>query len=218
MAQDDPTGWELTDPRPIAAEAPYTFHLPSDAERAALDVGDLAKLVFAYHGPIDEYGVERMWVKIVEVGADRLAGLLENTPFEVRSPLRLGDTIDFQRHHVIDIEWEHPEQAPPSQPSRQYWDRCLVDQCVLDGEAPVEYLYREVPDMTQDGDTWPDSGWRIRGRRGDASEADYDNRKIAYIALGKVLNADDSWLHLIDMPEGCCFERDLTTGEYRAVN
>ena len=214
MAQDDPTGWELIDPRPIAVEAPYTYYLPSNAELAALGVGDLAKLVFAYNGPVDEYGVERMWVNITETTQDELAGLLDNTPFEPRSPLRPGDMIRFERHHVIDMLWKHPEQAPPAQPSRQYWDRCLVDQCVLDGEEPVEYLYRETPDMAQEGDTHPDSGWRIRGRRGTATAEEYDAREFVYIALGKVLNEDDSWLHLIDMPVGCQFERDFVSGDY----
>lgn len=37
------TNYTIMDPRPIAAEAPYSFFLPHEVELAALRVGDLVK-------------------------------------------------------------------------------------------------------------------------------------------------------------------------------
>ena len=207
-------GWHLEDPRPIAEAAPYTFFRPSETECLAVRPGDLVKLIFNYDVPTEEWAAERMWVRVAEANRDGLAGTLENKPFESKAPLQHGDLVRFQHHHIIDIMFDKPEDAPPQVPRREYWERCLVDQCVLDGTEPVEYLYREAPDMAQDDDKYPDSGWRIRGRRGSASDADYDGRQAAYVALGAVLNRDDSWRHLIDMPQGSQFERDFSTGRY----
>ena len=89
-----------------------------------------------------------------------------------------------------------------------------MDQCVLDSELKVGYLYREAPDMTYEGDKSPDSGWRIRrDTRGPLIEQ-LGSRKVAYVALGAVLNRDDSWLHLIDEPVGARFEKDFEKGVF----
>lgn len=64
--------------------------------------------------------------------------------------------------------------------------------------------------MAKVGDRFPDSGWRIRGDM----RAGLGKRKAAYVALGAVLNRDDSWLHLIDEPIGARFEKDFETGRF----
>lgn len=61
-------------------------------------------------------------------------------------------------------------------------------------------------------DTYPDSGWRIRADWRGLTDDQHEARDAEYIALGKVLNVDDSWLHLIDAPTGARFIRDWETG------
>lgn len=211
---DDDRGYEILDPRPVAESAPYTYFLPSPEEIAAMGEGDLVKLVFDYLIEIEEWAAERMWVTVTNATGDALTGTLENEPDEKNSPVKCGDSVSFSRHWVIDILWKQPQFAPSPREQRDYWDRCLVDSCVLAGDEPVEYIYREAPDMTEDGDTYPDSGWRIRGRQGEASDDDMESRKVEYVALGAVLNRDDSWLHLIDAEVGRSFMRDFDADEY----
>lgn len=209
--------YTLIDPRPIAANAPYTFFLPSAAEIAAVGEGDLVQLTFEYNHEIEEWPAERMWVTVEEVEGDTLVGALGNQPFEKTSSLKIGDLIRFHRHNILSIQWDRPDFAPPPSEYREYWERCLVDQCVLDGSEPVEYIYREEPDMQDEGDEHADSGWRIRGRMGDATDEQLEARTAQYVAVGAVLNRDDSWLSLIDAPIGTRFMRDFAANIYNEV-
>jgi len=208
--------YRLEDPRPIKAEAPYTFYLPSPALSDAVDVGDEVKLIFRSQPAGLKWYSERMWVEVTSASGENLIGKLDNTPSDMPQ-LKPGDVIHFQRFHIIDVQ---SDREPPKESlaQRQYWDRCMVDRCVVDDNVPVYYIYREEPDLDKDGDKYPDSGWRIRGDYRDISDEELDARKAAYIALGKVLNADDSWLHLIDSPIGSAFLRNFETGEYEVYD
>jgi hypothetical protein len=206
----------LEDPRPIAANAPYTFFLPSAEEIAAVAPGDLAKIVFRYSHETEKWSAERMWVTVTYADGEELRGELSNEPDEPTSLLKLGDPVVFQRYHILSIVWDKPDTAPPPPQYREFWERCLVDQCVLDGTEPVEYLYREAPEPSDDDDAYPDSGWRIRGRFGDSDEEQLAEREVAYVALGAVLNRDDSWLAWLDAPIGTRVFRDFETGVYES--
>jgi hypothetical protein len=205
------TNYTLDDPRPIAAEAPYTYFLPAEARLASLEPGDFVKLVFRPNKPGLNWEAERMWVLVESIHADGLRGRLANEPEDV-AELHYDDEVRFQRWHVIDIQWSDDRSQPPPFPPApsEYWERCLIDRCVTEGGARVHFLYREEPDPPVEGEPL-DSGWRIRGDYRESSDAEIDTREVEFIALGKVLNIDDSWIHLIDEPVGSCFIRDWET-------
>lgn len=206
--------YSLDDPRPIRDAAPYTYYLPSQALLEAARVGDLAKLIFRSHPPGPKWEAERMWVEITAIHDDLLEGVLDNHPSDMPQ-LKAGAKIRFRRHHIINLTrlGDAPILVGISEP-REYWDRCLVDACVVEDGTPIGYVYREEPDMAQEEDQYPDSGWRIRGDYRGLSDEEMDARELRYIPLGVVLNADDSWLSLIDEPVGARFYRDFENGGY----
>lgn len=210
--------YEIIDPRPIAAEAPYTFYLPSENELLAVAPGDLVKLTFRSVPESSEWDAERMWVIVTAADGSRLTGRLDNHPSDMPQ-FKAGDRVSFDRGHIIDIDWSEDRVTPPppAPTQRWYWDRCFVDDQILDGRFKVEFLYREEADLPQEGDAYPDSGWRFRCDTRTLTDEEYDNPNFSYIAIGKVLNEDDSWLHLIDAPVGSAFQRNWETGEFASV-
>jgi len=210
--------YEIDDPRPLAKRNPYTFYLPSEERLQWIDIQDEVQIIFR-SVPVYAIGRERMWVELDEIEGDRLSGVLVNEP-EDMPQLRKGTRIDFFRWQIIDISWKDPdkEKAIPKEPSKQIWDRCMVDQQVLDGTARVGYIYRETPDLAGENDKYPDSGWRIRADDRDLTDEEYENPKAAYIAIGKVLNQDDTWLHLIESDIGSKFLRNQETNEFEITD
>ena len=71
--------------------------------------------------------------------------------------------------------------------------------------------------MTRESDKYPDSGWRIRGNVDQMTDEQYENGTASYIALGKVLNEDDSWLHLIESSVGTTYLKNKETGVFEAT-
>lgn len=207
--------YTIDDPNPIAEGAPYTYFLPTENELLALQPGDLVKLVFRSHPPGLEWDAERMWVKLSAVNRGQLLGTLDNEPSDMPQ-LKAGDIVSFRRADIIAILWDEARTISPPPPSarRDYWHRCMVDSCVLAGRSLVDYLYREEPDMAQPEDKYPDSGWRIRGADEAIAEDERQEDGPQYVALGAVLNRDDSWLELIDEPAGSRFIRDLETHKF----
>lgn len=202
----------LRDADEAAAEAPYTFFVPLREERVAAMPGDLVKLCFEYEWETQDYGGERMWVTVTGKSGLSFVGTLANEPFE--KGLELGLELGFGIEHILAIEWADPSAHSPLHVYPTWWERCLVDACVDEEGVPVEYIYREEPDITEDGDPYPDSGWRIRAREDDPRVGPMDERKVEYIALGRVLNRDDSFRDLLDAPVGSAFMRNFLTGRY----
>jgi len=150
-------------------------------------------------------GDERMWVKVEEVLPDGFAGRLDTTPSDMPQ-LAPGAALFVPRDWAIDIDWAEGHEPPEYPPRRDYWERCMVDACVLEGRSRVDYLYREADDLHRPDDKHPDSGWRIRGTDAGIAEDERLGRSPSYVALGAVLNQDDRWLHLIDEPAGEHFQ------------
>ncbi|WP_241289972.1 DUF2314 domain-containing protein [Burkholderia stabilis] len=112
LARMDTGGWELDDAEAIAAEHPDTFHLPSRAQRDAVEADALVKLIFRI-STVDEHGhtqvnVERMWVCVIERAAGHWIGELDNQP-RCTDDIAPGMRVAFDSRHVIDIwgvDWE----------------------------------------------------------------------------------------------------------------
>ena len=208
----------LDDPRPNAAEAPYTYFLPLPDHLAALQRDDSVKLVFRPTASGTKWDAERMWVTVTRVDGDHLEGVLDNHPDDIPG-LEAGASVSFFLWHVIAIQFDPEHQATPQpDPRREYWERCMVDKAVIQGELKVDYIYREAPDLAGADDNYPDSGWRIRGDLLNATDAEIDARETAYIAIGAILNRDSSWLHLIDEPVGTAFRRNFDDDTYAPEN
>ena len=197
--------YEIEDPRPIAANAPYTYFVPSEHVISEVQPGDLVKAIFRPIPGNREWDAERMWITVLSVDSEELTGSLDNEPLDFPQ-LRHRATVRVPRTHVIDVMWGDGHIGPEQPSYREYWERCLVDACVVDGRSHVDYLYRETPDMGSDGDKYPDSGWRIRGTEGAIAEDERLEKTAEYIALGAVLNRNDSWLSLIDEATGNAFQ------------
>ncbi len=200
-----PDGISLQDPNPVAAEAPYTFFLPPPEHLDELREGDLIKAIFTDRD--GGHGAERMWVTIERVAQDYFVGTLSNQPDDMQN-LEEGDPVSIPKSHVIAALTGDNRPLPKVDRPREYWERCMVDQCVLAGRSLVDYLYREVPDLTREGDEEPDSGWRLRGTDEAIAEDEERSQGPQYVALGAVLNRDDRWIGLIDQPAGNAWHWD----------
>ena len=196
-----PPGIVLDDPRPIAAGAPYTFEMPFDVELAALRTGDGVQAIFRQTEGGTKYSAERLWVLIERIENDIVFGLLDNDPADM-TLIEAGMPVAVPLTHVISTAFSESNPRPETPNRPNFWNRCMVDACVVEGRSHVDYLYREEPDMTREGDTYPDSGWRIRGTHEAIDDDAERGAKPSYIALGKVLNVQDHWLDLIDAPFG----------------
>ena len=199
--------YEIVDPRPLQASAPYTFFLPSAEETADIVVGDLIKATVRQRPPSERWDAEKLWFTVVDVQADNLECRLESDPVDM--PLfTKGRVLVVPRAAVTDIihQDEAVNSAYDQDRPQEYWSRCFVDRAVLRGEQRAAVIYREQPRAVAD-EPFQDSGWRIKARQ-PALWRRWLTRPLSdYVALGAVLNKDDSWLHLLDAPIGSVFRR-----------
>jgi uncharacterized protein YegJ (DUF2314 family) len=83
---------------------PDTFEIPDEVVRKNLKPGMMVKLIFK---PRKKDGVEeRMWVKVFRKRKDGVyEGVLDNEPlYELRSLLKVEDTVFFEPEHVVDVQ------------------------------------------------------------------------------------------------------------------
>lgn len=205
--------FSIDDPRNIQKEAPYTFFLPQPELLSALAPGDWVKAIFRDQAEGGKFNAERMWVRIETIEDGLIRGPLDNDPADMQG-LELGTPTELPLTHVISISWAEGHEPPAVPDRREYWERCLVDDCVLSGRSLADYLYREEPETIREGDEFEDSGWRIRGTEEAVEEDRALNRKPRFVALGAVLNRDDRWLSLIDREWPCAFSWNPGAGCY----
>lgn len=114
----DDDGWELESAVERHRQSPSQFQIPSEEERAKLQPGDMAKLLFLLLGS-DDTGkyvqCERMWVTVQETTTTGYEGTLESLPV-TSDVLHPGQTIQFRPEHVTSImirntDPRHPDYA-----------------------------------------------------------------------------------------------------------
>lgn len=111
-------GWELVDPRPVAAEHPDTFELPTADALAALAPGSQVRAMFRLatiadlardgRAPYDAQGrpvlvahVERMWLIVTAIADGVVEGVLENQPYATHTQLTVNDRLRVPMSHLI---------------------------------------------------------------------------------------------------------------------
>lgn len=197
--------WQLANADEIAEQHKYTFYKPSLEVIRKVAVGETVKLIFRFESADpDAPAAERMWVVVDEVQSDgHFKGQLDNQPQYI-TDLQAGDLIEFSSCHIINTEHDDHDNIV-----EKYIKRCYVTNRVLRDGARVGYLYREAPDRDDD------SGWRLTAN--DESDEYMDNAgNCAYVSLGAVLSKDDSFIGLLDSPEGSAFVRDVSSGQFVA--
>lgn len=185
--------WTLEDVSGRAIEAPYTFYLPSAALIAQLQTGDLIKVIFQCETENDQgCTAERMWLEILSRDGDHFIGRLDNSPRFIPD-LHLNDEVAFSSCHIIQTQKDDPVPSLAD----QYVERCFVTSAVLKDHRPVNVLFREELDAEDIERRF--SGWSLAA--GDETEEycdDPDNWH--FVSLGAVLNIDDKFRSLIDLP------------------
>lgn len=119
-------GWEVLDPRPIAAAHPDTFEMPTPGELAALAPASVVRAMFRTATIADvardrlaPYGddgrptivtiTERMWSVVTGADGDVLECVLTNRPFATHTSLLPHDRLRIPRSHVIAADTPLPD-------------------------------------------------------------------------------------------------------------
>ena len=194
--------WSLRNAVEAERESPYTFYRPSEAVLGMVGPGNLVKVIFDFEG--EAPGGERMWLEVLSRNGDEFVGRLDNEPLSCPD-LKADDSVHFSSWHIIDTDLPDAKSAA----MKRFFARCLVSNLVLRESKPVGWLFREEPAKEND------SGWRLFA--GSESDDDTNDPKNAsYVAMGVLLNRDDSFLSLLESPPGSAFER-ASGGEFIQV-
>jgi len=86
----------------VAAEHPVTFCIPDRQELDAIEIGQNVKLFFSSRIP--SFPVERMWVKIIDIGPTYITGVLQNDPITFALSLHHGSILTFKKYHIASTE------------------------------------------------------------------------------------------------------------------
>lgn len=200
--------WKLENAVEIQNESPYTFYRPSDATIDRLRPGEaIVKLIFSFDSDEpDAPGGERMWVILDVINEDgTFRGTLDNDSYHIKD-LVAGDKIHFTREHIIDYDTLNELDISDENVGKldQYFKRCIVSNQIMNDNKPIGYIYREGPSEEND------SGWHIMSGEEDDAYAEISTN-FQYIAIGVVLNKDDSFVGLLNEPVGSEFGRDDVT-------
>jgi hypothetical protein len=206
--------WSLDNAVELQKEFPYTFYRPSDAviDRLKPEKATV-KLIFRFE-PYEEgqLAAERMWVIINSIDEEGVyTGTLDNDPYHIKD-LKAGDKVSFRREHIIQYDTLNELDIEDINAGKveQYLKKCFVSNHIMHDGYNVGRLYREEPYDEEH------TGWTFMS---DYETQEYvdDHTNLQYIAVGKVLNLDDSFIHLLDEPIGSAFARDEDTDTFLSI-
>lgn len=196
--------WQLDNVYERNKESPYTFYKPSKEVIDSLEVEDLVKLIFFVESDEDGYSGERMWVEIIERNSNHFVGKLENEPYRLKD-LNSGQLIHFRTEHICETEYEDEESIQLD----YYLDTLITVNIDVFDKNEFNFLLR---DQSNDDN---DSGWVVlSGYEEDEFSNNPDNFQI--VALGVILNIDDSILSFINEPPLCAYERNKN-GQFEKI-
>jgi len=92
--------YTLANGEQISASNPRTFQIPDSIDRAALQPGDIVKLMFLSIDT-EPRAAERMWVRVTSRVDGGYLGKLDNHPLRIKAAP--GDVVKFGPEHVIAI-------------------------------------------------------------------------------------------------------------------
>ena len=195
--------WYLENADETAAKNKYTFFKSPRETIALVTPGEVVKLIFVFESEDpDAPRAERMWVLVDSITADgRFVGRLNNNPSWIKD-LKLDDQVIFDATNIINTEHDDDDNLV-----ERFIKRCFVTKRVLTDGARVGYLYREAPDNEQD------SGWRFTAND-ETDEYMNDSKNTVFVSVGAVLSRDDSFVYLLDSPEGSSFVFDARTQSF----
>lgn len=180
-----------------------------------MECGSIVKIILQANPPSTKYNAERLWVCVDKRNGDEIEGFLDSDPSDI-CDLKAGDRLKFNEFHIIDILGV--QNAEPNLITEIRYELCVSDTNILDGSAPIRYLYREAPETLSDDPSETDTGWRFRSKMKDFAQ-EVSLLSVADIAIvGYVLNKDDSCLDLLSSPVGSRFVRLSKNGPFTRLN
>jgi hypothetical protein len=192
---DDPerggAGWELVDPRPIKACAPYTFFTPSAEEMALARPGDALQLGFAMVD-LPDGTAERVWVTLVS--RDETAWIGSVMAAETPSGIAPRGWVSFMPWHVWAVRQCRVDTIDDE---CRYLARAHMDPRILTGECRVGALERRDAAPSRSG--FPETGWYAFADTVGPRPSDGD---MYHGPIGLLLNVDDSMRRLLGAPVG----------------
>lgn len=181
--------WQLVDPRPIKAIAPYTFFTPSEEELAQVQLGDVLQLGFAPGGLLDA-APDRAWLRLTIRDGDTWIGApLPDQP--VPDSLMQGGLLRFHPWHVWAVQICRVDDLDDE---AQFLAGAHIDPRILTGEGEVTLLERRMPG--EGVGPYPETGWYAYASEGTQDESLHRG------PIGLLLNVDDSMMPLLRAPVG----------------
>ena len=131
-----------------------------------------------------------MQVIIQSINDEYYIGTLDNDPYHIKD-IQAGDQVEFKKENIIQFDTieELDIEDTNGEIIEKYFKKCLVSNQIINDGFKVGRLYREDPEDEED------TGWVLMSNCEDQEYVD-DSSNLQYITIGKVLNIDDSFIHL----------------------